>query len=1037
MNKKILISALVGAALMTGANAYECDNLAQWDATIAYNGSAKIQIKEVAYQANYWTRGNNPELRSGDYQEWSTLGACDDVIDPPTVPPTVAVTDPVAGDYAEGSQVTLAATASDTDGSVLEVVFQVDGNTIDTLTTAPYSTVWNVTVGSHTITARAKDNDNLTASASVMITGVADGPVNAKPSAEITSPASGDNIAVGDSVVIAANASDTDGTISQVEFFVEGISIAVDTTSPYTTNWQAETAGNVVVSAVAKDNLAALSDSSFVTVTVGGDVPPSTSNCQPEGLYQTPGLTVPYCSIYDDDGREKLGANHKRRIIGYFTSWRNGANGQPMYLASDIPWQKLTHINYAFAHINEQNQVSIGDVNDPANPATGMTWPGVTGAEMDPSLPYKGHFNLLNKYKKQFPHVKTLVSIGGWAETGGFFDDTGKRIANGGFYSMTTNADGSVNTAGINTFAASAVNFIRSYGFDGVDIDYEYPSSMTGAGNPDDYWFSDNHRGNLWASYQVLMKTLREELDKASAADGTHYMLTIASPSSAYLLRGMEDFDVTPYLDYVNIMSYDLHGAWNSYVGHNAALYDTGLDLELEEGNVYGTAQYGKIGYLNTDWAVHYFRGAVPAGRLNIGVPYYTRGWQGVAGGTNGLWGKAALPVQAQCPTGTGTSTPCGYGALGLNNLWHDKDTDGNELGAGSNPMWHAKNLEKGIAGSYLQTYGFPTETELSGTYQRHYDSVAQSPWLWNAQDKVFISTEDEQSMAAKVQYVIDQEVGGIMFWELAGDYQWYPERNGGAGEYFIGDTLTSIAFNAFASAPGYGVVTADNIAEPTETVSLSFDFDNYKVGDSNYPLNPKLRLTNTGTQAIPGGTSIEFNMPTATSSIISDQSGVGLSVISDGSNPAGNNIAGLKNNFHRVRLTLPAWQQLDAGGVAEITMNFYLPVPRATGLRVIIGSNQYGASQEYPNLPVADLSTGSGSDGGGDGSSDGSSNSCNATGVAVYPNWPQVDWQGNPSHAASGDKMLDGNSIWKANWYTKSIPGSDGSWALVCQLAS
>lgn len=117
-------------------------------------------------------------------------------------------------------------------------------------------------------------------------------------------------------------------------------------------------------------------------------------------------------------------------------------------------------------------------------------------------------------------------------------------------------------------------------------------------------------------------------------------MLTIAAPSSGYLLRGMETFDVTKYLDYVNIMSYDLHGAWNDHVGHNAALYDTGKDSELAQWNVYGTAQYGGIGYLNTDWAYHYFRGSMPAGRINIGVPYYTRGWQGVTGGENGLWAE-------------------------------------------------------------------------------------------------------------------------------------------------------------------------------------------------------------------------------------------------------------------------------------------------------------------------------------------------------------------------------------------------------------
>ena len=51
--------------------------------------------------------------------------------------------------------------------------------------------------------------------------------------------------------------------------------------------------------------------------------------CRPDGLYRTPSVDVPYCLAYDTAGREKMGADHPRRIIGYFTSWRTGKDGDP------------------------------------------------------------------------------------------------------------------------------------------------------------------------------------------------------------------------------------------------------------------------------------------------------------------------------------------------------------------------------------------------------------------------------------------------------------------------------------------------------------------------------------------------------------------------------------------------------------------------------------------------------------------------------------------------------------------------------------
>lgn len=663
---------------------------------------------------------------------------------------------------------------------------------------------------------------------------------------------------------------------------------------------------------------------------------------RPEGMWANPNIVPPYGLVYDSEGREIIGPNHPRRIIGYFVSWRHGADGNPSYLVPDIPWEKITHINYAFAHIKE-NQISVGP-NIPDNPSLGMEWPGIPGAEMDPEYSFKGHFNLLNKYKKQYPHVKTLIAVGGWAETGGYFDEEGNRVADGGFYEMTKT------DAKINTFADSCVAFLREYGFDGLDIDYEYPTSMQHSGNPEDFWISDTLRASLWARYEVLMRTLREKLDQAGVEDNKYYLLTAAVPSSGYLLRGMEAHQVAKYLDFVNIMSYDLHGAWNQFVGHNAALYDTGQDAELLAWNAYG-GPYMNIGYLNTDWAYHYFRGSMPAGRINIGVPFYTRGWQDVNGGTNGLWGLAPLPPGMPHPPGTGdhvgSTIPPGYGAEGIDNLWCDLDENGEEIFAGVNPMWHAKNLENSIFAGYLPDYGFEPQ-DLTGTYNRYYDSVAVAPWLWNAEKKVFLSMEDTESLATKAQYVINEGIGGIMFWEFSGDYAY----DANAGEYYMGDTLVSTMYNMMKNAAPYRSRPA-NQPMPSQAVDVEPSISGFALGDANYPINPKLRFTNNTGETLPGGTKFEFTIGTSTPGNISDQSGAGLTVVS--SEHTGNNIGGLNGDFHYLAFNVPSWQSIPPGGYYELTLNYYLPITMPSNFQVTIDGKKYAFKCEYPNLPGPD----------------------------------------------------------------------------------
>ncbi|MEW5248235.1 chitinase C-terminal domain-containing protein [Microbulbifer sp. 2201CG32-9] len=1023
MNKPIALGALL-AGMIAATSAYGVDRapLPNWDAATAYTGGAQVQHNANAYQANWWTRNQDPEQYSGQYQEWTLLGNCDGGSQ--DLPPQGNFASPANGaSFNQNDSVIISIDASD-DNGVASVEFFIDGAAIGTDSSAPFSITWIAAAGSPTLGARIVDTAGQATLVSEIQVNVGDGsPL--PPQLSLDSPGANATFSTGDAVQLSASASDADGTIATVEFFVDGGTIGSDSNAPFTASWTA-TAGNHTLTARAIDNDGLTAEDSISIAVEDDDPVVSEHPCRPDGLFTTSGTAPNYCAIYTAQGREQMGADLPRRVIGYFTSWRNGANGQPSYLVKDIPWSKVTHINYAFAHIGDDNRLSVGNTADPDNPATGMTWPAIPGAEMDDDFSYQGHFNLLSKFKKQFPQVKTLISVGGWAETGGYFNESGDRVANGGFYTMTTNGDGSINRADIETFADSAVAFIRRYGFDGVDIDYEYPTSMNDAGNPLDFGVANPLRAALMNSYVELMRVLREKLDIAGAQDNTHYLLTIASPSSGYLLRGMETMQITRYLDYVNVMTYDLHGAWNEYVGHNSALFDNGADPELAAAGIYSTSQYGGLGYLNIDWAVKYFRGSLPPGRINIGIPYYTRGWQGVTGGNQGLGGTAPLPDQTQCPVGTGGWAKCGYGAIGIDNMWHDLDENGSEVGAGSNPMWHAKNLENGILGSYLSAYGLDPagdpDDALVGVYARNYDSVSRSPWLWNQTKKVFLSTEDNQSMAAKVQYVSDQGLGGIMFWELAGDYDW----DAGKGEYTMGSTLTSLAYDTFRTAAPYRQQRSERPL-PAEALDIAMEVTGFKVGDQNYPLNPKLYVTNNTGETLPGGTVFEFDMPTSTSNLISDQSGAGLAVIENGANAGGGNVGGLENEFHRVRFALPGWLNLAAGQTWDMTLNYYLPVSGPQAYTATINGSSYALAFEYPELPLGSVDSGPGGGGNGDNCDD---LGVDTSGLVTYPVWPAGD------HANGGDRIIHDGSVYQANWWTNSVPGTaDGSWTLICSI--
>ncbi|HET6975524.1 MAG TPA: Ig-like domain-containing protein [Pyrinomonadaceae bacterium] len=179
--------------------------------------------------------------------------------------PSVALTSPASGATvtAPGS-VTLQANASDSDGSVARVEFFNGNAKLGEDLAAPYAFVWNnISAGSYVVTARVTDNVGLISdSAPVALI------VNNAPTVDLTSPTNNELVAAPGTAFLVANVSDTDSTITKVDFYQGSTLIGTSTTFPYTYNWTNIPYGTYTITARVTDGHSAVTTSSPVTFIV-------------------------------------------------------------------------------------------------------------------------------------------------------------------------------------------------------------------------------------------------------------------------------------------------------------------------------------------------------------------------------------------------------------------------------------------------------------------------------------------------------------------------------------------------------------------------------------------------------------------------------------------------------------------------------------------------------------------------------------------------------------------------------------------------
>jgi chitinase len=270
------------------------------------------------------------------------------------------------------------------------------------------------------------------------------------------------------------------------------------------------------------------------------------------------------CSKVNTTQKDKI---EDLKIIGYVAGYEN-------YDPALVDAKKLTHINYAFANIVD------------GEPKFELTTDSVK-------------ISKLIALKKSNPKLKILYSIGGWVWSNHFSHTAAykeNRIK----------------------FAISSVKLMKKHGFDGVDLDWEYPGQR---GEDNDFRPSDKNNFNL------LLEEIRKELEKVGAIDNKHYLLTIATGADQAYIDNTDLRKAHKYLDFINVMCYDFYHGWFFQTGHHANLYPSKKEKFTGNSGQEAIRRHIKAG--------------VPSNKLIMGIPFYARQWKKVALENDGLYQTA------------------------------------------------------------------------------------------------------------------------------------------------------------------------------------------------------------------------------------------------------------------------------------------------------------------------------------------------------------------------------------------------------------
>ncbi|HTF06745.1 MAG TPA: glycoside hydrolase family 18 protein [Asanoa sp.] len=407
-------------------------------------------------------------------------------------------------------------------------------------------------------------------------------------------------------------------------------------------------------------------------------------------------LTAAPASAHDRKGQSF-------RQVGYFTQWGIYGRAFPVKkLDTSGAAARLTHLNYAFGNVSPDGKCYV----DGAAPE-GDSWAdyqrsvpaeeSVDGVGDTWGEPLNGNFGQLQKLKVKHPDLRVLISLGGWTWSTHFSDAARTDASRQAFVSSCIdlylkgnlpNPDGSAGGPG------------TLHGvFDGIDLDWEWPAAP---GDVDTVYRPEDKQ-----NFTKLVAEFRNQLDAYGRTQKKHFDLTAFLPANPTNIdAGYEVPKVMKNLDFATIQGYDFHGSWEATANQQSA-------LRIPSG---ATLPDFSLATTTDAWID---RGA-PRDKLVVGIPYYGRGWTGVTGGRNGLFG-----------TSTGGAAPATF-----------------EAG------YEDYKVLKTLAGT--------------DGYKVYRDLRAGTAWLYNG--NTFWTYDDPAVLLQKALWIRSERLGGAMVWSLDGD---------------------------------------------------------------------------------------------------------------------------------------------------------------------------------------------------------------------------------------------------------------------------